>query len=404
MRLSSTSIGLLLFGLVACKPEAPPIEPPIDPITDPTPPETSFFPGPTLVGEMVFADVDASNRYDLAHYCDQMVTRHEIVRALDMVDGGLRWRCGDIPGNDGANAGQEYCEYSVFSNGAVIDRASSIDQAEPLYCVFTSVFNDTPNKDDELAASLALPENLGAPVTDLSIVRMQKEGFNARSAANGLIDSCRSGSAPLNDERQAACFIAARAAFDAGDLAGFEQIETACRNQDLTDEDRWAFAEFVGVKEFVEGEEGFQQQREIAGCMVASPGGFGFLDALQSDDTICGRTFRAGTECGCDWSDVPESLDGFLFTEWLTPTNFEIPAECRFAKVGGVDYPHLMLCEVPAADAATLPNDALFANDLKGFCNERFGKKIGVLAPLRAIELPGTCSADTEFCSAFTGQ
>ena len=400
MRLSSKSLGFVLLGLFACKPEAPPINPP----DDPTPPENSFFPGPTLVGEMVFADVEVTNRYDVAHYCDQMVTRHAVVRAVDMVDGGLRWRCGDIPGNDGL--GQEYCEYSVFSNGAVITEASSIDQAAPLYCVFTSVFNDTPGKDNELAASLALPENLGAPVSDLSIVRMQQEGFNARSAADGLIGSCSTSSSTLGDERQAACFHAARLAFDANDLAAFEQIETACREQDLTDEDRWAFAQFVGVKELVEGEDGFQQQREITSCMISSPGegGFAFLDPLQSDDTICGRTFRAGTECGCSWSAIPESLDGFLFTEWLTPTNFEIPAECRLAKVGGVDYPHLMLCEVSAADAANLPNDAQFAQDLLGFCNERFGKKIGMLAPLRAIEIPGTCRADTEFCSAFTGQ
>jgi hypothetical protein len=400
MHVSSRSLRFILLGLFACKPEVQ--LPPIDLPDDPTPPETSFFPGPTLVGEMVFADVDGNIRYDVAHYCDQMVTRHAVVRAVDMVDGGLRWRCGDIPGNDGT--GQEYCEYSVFSNGAVITDASLIDQAEPLYCVFTSVFNDTPDKDPELAAALALPENLGAVVSDLSIVRMQQEGFNARIAANGLIDSCSTATSTLGDERQAACFNAARKAFDANDLVGFEQIETACRNQDLTDEDRWAFAQFVGVKEFVEGEDGFQQQREINSCMVAA-GDFGpFIDALQSDETICGRTFRAGTECGCSWNDIPESLDGFLFTEWLTPTNFEIPAECRLAKVGGVDYPHLMLCEVPAADAANLPNDAQFAQDLKSFCNERFGKKIGVLAPLRAIEIPGTCRADTEFCSAFTGQ
>jgi hypothetical protein len=399
MRHLSKHWAFVIVGLFACKPD--PVIPPPD---DPTPPDTSFFPGPSLTEEFVFNDIDLQNRYDMAHYCDQMVTRHAVVRDVDMQDGGLRWRCGDIPGFSGNNAGQEYCEYSVFSNGAVIDAASDIDQASPLYCVFTSVFNDTPGKDTELANALAAPENLGASVNDLSIVRMQKQGFNARSAATGLIGQCRASSSTLGDDRQAACFQAARKAFDAGDLVTFENLETACRNQDLTDEDRWAFAEFVGAKELTEGEEGFQQQREIISCMVSSPSDFGFLDPLQSDDTICGRTFRAGTECGCDWNPVPNSLDGFLFTEWLTPTNTVIPPECRLAKVGGVDYPHLMLCEVPAAEQTSLPTDAQFAQDLKGFCNERFGKKLGMFAPLRAIEIPGSCSADTEFCSAFTGQ
>jgi hypothetical protein len=394
------SMGSLLLGLFACPPAPPPIDPPV---TDPQPPDTSFFPGPTLSAELVFLDVDVSNRYDVAHYCDQMVTRHELVRALDLEDGSIRWRCGDIPGFSGESAGQEYCEYSAVSNGAVIDTAAAIDQASPFFCTFTSVFNDTPGRDQALLDALALPENLGATVTDIGVVRMQKEGFNARSAADGLIDACGNGFSEEQDQRQATCFHAARKAFDAGDLAAFEQIETACRNQDLTDNERWSFAKFVGVEELVEGQEGFEQIQEIAACMVASPSfsGFGQLDPLQSDDTICGRTFRAGQECGCDWSPIPNALDGFLFSDWITPTNPGNPPECRLANVDGQEYAHLMLCEVPAAEVAALPNDPAFANDLKGFCNERFGRKIGILAPLRAVEIPGTCSPNTQFCADF---
>jgi hypothetical protein len=156
---------------------------------------------------------------------------------------------------------------------------------------------------------------------------MQKVDFNARSAADGLIEGCATASASLEDERQAACFQAVRQAFDAGDLARAGELELACRGLSLTKAANLERAAALGLRQLSEGEGGFDPQREIISCMIASP-----------DDGAGGGGARGGA----------------------------------------------------------------FAQDLKAFCNERFGLKLGMLAPLRAVEIPGSCSAGTEFCAAFT--
>ena len=88
----------------------------------------------------LFSDVD--NLFDTAEYCDAMVTRHAAARAVDLEDGNLRWRCGDVTGISPSQYGQEYCEYFAFANGGRVDAAAGLSLTEPSYCVFTAVFSD----------------------------------------------------------------------------------------------------------------------------------------------------------------------------------------------------------------------------------------------------------------------
>jgi hypothetical protein len=346
----------------------------------------------------LFAEVETL--YDQADYCQELVARHARVRDLDMQEGTITWRCGDVKGLDRDERGLEYCEYMAVSEGQRVDQLSAANPDAPLYCLFTSVFSDALVSDDALATALAAPENFGA-VTDPTLVRMQRVGFNARAAADGLIAACREFPPDAERQRLSACFLSALEAERSGDVNALEKIDAACRLPGLGDDEVFAEAEALGVRVLAEGEPGFQEQSEVASCLLSSSEDF--FTIMNADNTICGRTARAGTECGCDWGAIPEALDGFLFTEWLTPKINALPPECRRAKVNGEDYNQLMLCEVPAEEIAALSQDERQANNLQGFCDTRFGQKLAVKAPIRAIEIAGSCRTDTEFCAAFSG-
>lgn len=385
-----TLSAMLWMGLAACDPETPP--PPPEPEPEPEP-ELRRLPS----AEITFLEVESD--YDQADYCQELTKRHAVVRDLDMVDGDITWRCGDVKGVQGQERGLEYCEYMAVSNGNRVDQLAQAAADQPLFCLFTSVFEDSFEDDQRLANALALPENLGA-VTDPALVRMTKVGFNARSAADGLIDACGQSQVSTANIRNAACFLAALEAEQAGDLELTARIDAACREVNLDNDEVFAAAEALGVTVRAEGDAGFQEQSEIASCLFSSQDPF--FTITNADNTICGRTLRAGSECGCDWNAIPTELPGFLFTEWLTPDIQALPPECRRAKVDGADYDHLMICEVPQAEVEALAQDPVASADLQAFCDTRFGQKIAVRAPLRALQLPGSCRGNTEFCTAFT--
>jgi cysteine-rich repeat protein len=359
---------------------------------------------PPIEDAFLFSEVEF--RFDIARYCEAMVTRHAVVRQKDLEDGNLRWRCGDVTGLEVDNLGQEYCEYSAVFNGGAVTDVAAIPEGSSFSCLFTSVFNDTVGRDQELLDALALQENLGAFVSDPGLVRMER-GVNARNAAVGLIGgadfgfqgSCEGLAENLNDIRQVACAEAFSAAEAAGDTARADQLVSICRGQDLTDNARFAQAEALGAAVLAEGDAGFEEQRFEIGCVATQRGGGAFF--RNSDTQICGRVFRASNECGCSFNAVPDALDGFLFSVWFTPENDKFPAECRFAKVGGEDYPQLMICDVPDAEIAQIRGSAKYQADLTSFCDDRFGKNIGILAPLEALN-NGSCNANaSDFCEDF---
>lgn len=201
-----------------------------------------------------------------------------------------------------------------------------------------------------------------------------------------------------NEVRQTACYQAFDAARDAGDTTTADQLRTICRGQDLNDPAIFAQAQALGVVIPVEGDAGFEKHREIRAC-VSTPRGGG-LFFRNSDSNICGRAFRAQNECQCSFIPVPAAVTGFDFSIWFTAENDTIPAECRPAKIGGQDSTQLLICDVPAQELPEIEASPVYQNDLKGFCNDRFGKNIGMLAPLSALD-GGTCQTATGFCGSF---
>lgn len=339
---------------------------------------------------------DAETLFDQAAVCDQTLKRHVSVRDKDLAEGTVRWNCADVKGVEGEHRGQEYCEYHAVANGKKAQRVADIDTSEPLYCYFTSVYFDvdgksTPGKrDEELAAALSKPENLGAKV-DADLVRM-KNSVNSRNAATLLIEDCEKIAPDLNEERQVACYMAS--------LKGSgEELRRICRGQDLTDEKRWEKAQALGAKVLAEGEAGFDEQRDIIGCLSLHRAEHGGATYRNSDPMICARIFRARQECQCSWSALPKELEGFFFTGWTADA---MPPGCQAAVVDGKPYPHLTLCRVPEAEVEELELNLDYAEDLQKFCNDRFGKDLVMKAPLRAVEDPGSCKSETAFCEAFT--
>jgi cysteine-rich repeat protein len=333
--------------------------------------------------------------FDQAVYCEGMVTRHAVVHERDAEDNNLRWRCGDVTDIPSDSYGQEYCEYSaITSSGQAINNAANID-ANGFSCLFTSVFNDEPSLDAQLISALAQPENIGATV-DVNNVRMQF-GVNSRGAADGLIGICDNMGGDNNEARQAACGQAAAEALKDGDQARFDALADICRGQSLLDDAVFAQAQALGANQPVEGDPGFEKHREIRGCTATLRGGGLFF--RNSDTNICGRVFRADNECQCSFAQVPGAVIGFEFSVWFTAENNDFPAECRFAQVNGQEFKNLMICDVPANEIPQIQSSAKYQNDLTGFCNDRFGKNIGIIAPLDALATG--CQTATNFCSEF---
>lgn len=345
--------------------------------------------------------------FDFARYCVGMETRHAVVHEKDAEDGNLRWRCGDITDieNTGAGFGQEYCEYSAVRNGQEIESAANVPDGESFSCLFTAVYQDNQGGDDasnlardnELIAALADPQNLGATVNQ-GLVRMER-GVNSRGAADGLINSCLFTNEDTNELRQAACAQAFVEAENAGDDALAGEILAACQGVNLANDANFAAAQALGAEVVAEDDPGFDTQRNIMGCTATQRGGGVFF--RNSDTQICARFIRAGAECNCSFELIPDAVEGFSFAVWFTPENDSFPPECRPAVVNGQAYDHLMICDVPTAEVAQIKASAKYGDNLTQFCNDRFGKNIGMLAPVPAITVPGSCDDNNNFCGTF---
>lgn len=342
----------------------------------------------------------AKTLFDQAAVCDKDFERHKAIKEVDLHDGLLRWTCGDVPGVTGKDLGQEYCEYHAVQGGKVVAKATDLKDGQKLSCVFTSVYADVkPTKDQvaahaqKLATALEAKENL-ATKADPNIATMHV-GFNSRGAATALIGDCskNANAAPKDEERQAACWEASiRKPENAA------KLKTLCRGKNLNDEKRWASVVKLGAKVAAPGDENYEWQRDRSACLrtAAAQG----VTWRNSDPMICTRVTRAVNECKATFNAVPDALDGFIFTGWV---NRGLPPGCRKAKVDGKDYDQLVLCDATAAEAEDISTNPAWAADLNMFCKERFGNDLVMMAPLRALEKPGT-KADGAFCSLYTGK
>jgi hypothetical protein len=111
---------------------------------------------------------------------------------------------------------------------------------------------------------------------------------------------------------------------------------------------------------------------------------------------ICARVTRAVAECKVDYTPIPDSVDGFSFTGW---TNRSLPAGCRYAKIEGKDYMHLVICEASDAEKDDLDTNPAWQNNLQQFCHDRFANDLVMQAPIRALQKSGT--QDGAFCKLY---
>ena len=335
----------------------------------------------------------AETLFDQAGVCDAILKRHSTVRTTDLKDGTIRWNCGDVAGVTDQDRGQEYCEYHAVAGGKVVQSIGEVPSGAKIQCVFTGVYQDMTGKDTKLKTAMADKANLGAKPSETRVVRMEK-GFNSRGAATALIEDCHDGyDQPLDEIRQAACYQASLVGGTKG-----KKLDKLCRGQNLADEARWKKAVALGAKVAVPGDANYEAQRDIAGCVrthVASPATW-----RNSDPMICGRVVRATSECSCDYNAIPVAVEGFTFTGW---TNDQLPTGCRYAKVDGAEYKHLVICEASAGEYEDLQTNAEWSGDLQGFCHDRFSTELVMKAPIRLLEKPDTCKQDAAFCKAYGG-
>ena len=340
----------------------------------------------------------AKTLFDQAGVCENVFKRHAAIRDADMKDGLLRWGCGDVPGVTGADLGQEYCEYHASANGKLVTKATDLKAGGKLECIFTAVYADVKPSAGEtqkyaktLGDAMADKANLGVSA-DPSLTVM-KVGFNSRGAATALIHDCEANAnkAPADEGRQAACHEAWEHETDAKKKS---QLQTLCRGKNLSTDAAWKKVAALGAKVAVPGDANFDAQHDIAACLrtAAAKG----VTWRNSDPMICTRISRATNECKVDFAPLPDALDGFTFTGW---TNRSIPAGCRYAKVDGKDYAHLVICEAASSEIEDLDTNPAWAGDLEQFCHDRFANDIVMQAPIRAIQKAGT--QDGQFCSSY---
>jgi hypothetical protein len=201
----------------------------------------------------------------------------------------------------------------------------------------------------------------------------------------------------VNEERQAACWQAATS-----DAAKRDALTAPCKGsitepKDIAVEETWKVPESLGARVLPIGAPCYDTQRDLAACLAVDRA-LG-VDWRNSDTMIGVRIMRAARECECDWTPLQEHLDGFPLVGWA---NENLPSGCRRAKVGGEDHPNVVICDVSAAEVEDLRSSAQ-RTDLQAFCNDRFGKDLVVGAPIRTVQVPGSCKAKAPFCSEFMG-
>jgi hypothetical protein len=330
---------------------------------------------------------EATDAIGLGDTCARLFKRHESVRAIDMQQGVIRWGCGDVPGVTDPDLGQEYCEYNAVQNGKIVKKASDLTTG-PVTCVFTSVFTGA-GQAQALRPAMADPANLGTAAQADAIVQMQ-HGFNNRGAAITLISDCSDRNSDLTSRlRKSACYQA----YAAGG-PNQAQLKNLCNNVS-SDDSAWSQAQQLGARVLNPGDDGYEAQRDIAGCMAVRGAGVSWRN---SDPMICSRVSRSAGECSCSFNSIPSSLMGLPFTGWVDD---QIPSSCRLAKVNGAAYPDLALCTLSDQEVSDLPLNPQYSRSIANFCHDRFGVDLVMKLPLRSLQESGTCNGSSAFCSEY---
>jgi hypothetical protein len=314
---------------------------------------------------------DPASPLEQAAVCDANLSRHVSSRQVDLKHGVLEWNCGDVPGVAGDALGIEYCEYRAVHAGKPVNSAAEIAGKQgKVSCVFTGVFSDvksskTPHNGQKenqeqgnaLAAALKDQANLGTAEAPIRSVALMINGSNnnSRSAAISLIASCSS---------------EVRMDFDPAQIA----------------------AQFHPADD--------ERRKDIAACLpvrvlaLAAEG----VPWRNSDTMICTHVYRAHHECGATFSAIPSTLEGFEFTGWSDA----LPSGCRYAKVSGKDFKHIVICDLTDSERALVAAQPAWRTDLRQFCHDRFANNLVMKAPLKAlVSNKQALKKQGAFCAAF---
>lgn len=306
--------------------------------------------------------------------CVDRVKENGAFRDRDVSLGLVRWKCGDVTGVNGADLGQEYCEFHAYQDGVVADRmAPSRVRANKIECMFTAVFRDVrPEGPESEAFGLHLneqvsdaPGNLMNAAGKRNAITVMSGPFNSREAATVLLRDC------------------ARVATEyTGELITAASDETICSADGA----------------------GCYSPKDVEACISVAGAGVGWRN---SDPIICGRAARA-TMCGATMSEVPAALDGFFISDWeadlgkavtmFTGRGTEpptLPERCRYANVDGKPYLQMVICRPTTQDVDRYKNGA----GLQQMCSDVFGPKLSMSVPLGLVTEPGR--DDDPFCKQF---
>lgn len=305
--------------------------------------------------------------------CVDRVKENGAFRQRDLELGVVRWKCGDVTGVNGADLGQEYCEFHAYQDGVLADRmAPSRVRANKVECLFTGVFKDVrPEGPEAEAYGLRLneqvsdgPNNLMNAAGKRNAITVMSGPFNSRIAATILLKDC------------------AETTQYTAELINAASDEVVCSADGA----------------------GCYTQKDVEACITIAGNGVGWRN---SDPIICGRAARA-TMCGAKMGALPDALDGFFITDWeadlgkavamFTGRGTEppsLPERCRYATIDGKPYLQLVICRPTAQDVDRYKNGP----GLQQLCSDVFGPKLSMSAPLGLVTEPG--HDDEPFCKQF---
>ena len=367
--------------------------------------------------------------------CDNLFKDRAAFRDVDLQEGVLRWKCGDVDGVSiskceddlallaaeeakgnvdtkrtdklsecGNGYGQEYCEYNAVSKGNVVNgvkSAKDLKDADVVQCVFTSVQSDFEGTlADPQAFSMDLakklqPQLVSAERVPEGRVAGMKQGVNSRGAADTLINDCANlakggeQSYAKDADRQVLCYNAWAKAVSPADKAKYE---TACKGIDLSKDDAWK-------KTGLTQTELTDADHDLASCTMVLHAKHGGVSWRNSDPTICARSYRAARECNVDFKQIGQvapTFPGFSMQGWTNRAT--LPTGCKYATLDTAPYANVVICTAGAQD---VKNYRTQKKPLQTLCRDKFGVNVAMQAPIGALANLSAAKEESPFCKAF---
>jgi hypothetical protein len=367
--------------------------------------------------------------------CDNLFKDRAAFRDVDLQEGVLRWKCGDVDGvtiskcednlallaeeekkgsvteerrntlsQCGNGYGQEYCEYNAIAKGNIVNgvkSAAALKDADVVQCVFTSVQSDfkgtlaNPEAFADDLSSKIKPQLIAAERIPEGRASGMKQGVNSRGAADTLIDDCAQLATggeqtyAKNADRQVLCYNAWSKAASPAEKAKWE---TACKGIDLSIEENW-------TKTGLESTDLTDADHDLASCTMVLNAKHGGVAWRNSDPTICARSYRAARECNVSFKkigSVAPTFPGFSMQGWTNRST--LPTGCKYASLDNKPYANVVICTAGAQD---VKNYRTQKKPLQTLCRDKFGVNVAMQAPMGALADLSDAKEETAFCKAF---